>query len=75
MLWPQLMTGPDERSEFKTLCRRVESTVRAWYNFQFEDLNVRWKFDLHVEAVYFNVSFNLHCSLYCEVEIDVWHGT
>lgn len=33
------LLGPDERSEFKTLCRRVESTIRAWYNFQFEDLN------------------------------------
>lgn len=35
------MTGPDERQEFRVLCKRIESTVRAWYNLQFEDLNVR----------------------------------
>lgn len=33
------LLGPDERTEFRILCRRVESTIRAWYNLQFEDLN------------------------------------
>lgn len=41
---PRLLTGPDERTEFRILCRRVESTIRAWYNLQFEDLNVRKRF-------------------------------
>lgn len=41
ILCQRLMTGPDERWEFKVLCRRIESTIRAWYNFEFEDLNVR----------------------------------
>lgn len=33
------LLGPDERPEFKILCRRIESTIRAWYNLEFEDLN------------------------------------
>lgn len=42
-----VVTGPDERPEFKILCRRIESTIRAWYNFEFEDLNVREESELH----------------------------
>ncbi len=31
-----------DRHEFSTLCKRIESTIRAWYNLQFEDLMVRF---------------------------------
>lgn len=33
------LIGPDERVEFKILCRRIESTIRAWYNLKFEEMN------------------------------------
>jgi len=31
-----------DRHEFSTLCKRIESTIRAWYNLQFEDLMVQF---------------------------------
>lgn len=30
----------NDRQEFLKLCKRIEYTVRAWYNLQFEDLMV-----------------------------------
>lgn len=42
-----VVTGPDERPEFKILCRRIESTIRAWYNLEFEDLNVREESEIY----------------------------
>jgi hypothetical protein len=31
-----------DKHEFSTLCKRIESTIRAWYNLQFEDLMVQF---------------------------------
>lgn len=33
-----LIEEESDRHEFSTLCKRIESTIRAWYNLQFEDL-------------------------------------
>lgn len=36
-----------DRVEFEKFCQRVDSTIRAWYLLQFEDLMVISVLDLH----------------------------
>jgi hypothetical protein len=40
-----LIEEESDRHEFSTLCKRIESTIRAWYNLQFEDLMLYSLFD------------------------------
>ncbi|XP_056858434.1 uncharacterized protein LOC130507807 [Raphanus sativus] len=38
MTLANLIEHSNDRQEFLKLCKRIEYTVRAWYNLQFEDL-------------------------------------
>ncbi|KAF3586081.1 hypothetical protein F2Q69_00032560 [Brassica cretica] len=40
MTLANLIEHSNDRQEFLKLCKRIEYTVRAWYNLQFEDLMV-----------------------------------
>ncbi|KAL0708810.1 hypothetical protein Bca4012_075236 [Brassica carinata] len=41
MTLANLIEHSNDRQEFLKLCKRIEYTVRAWYNLQFEDLMVQ----------------------------------